>query len=358
MKKMYFAFMAMFFVLTISAQNVIQVLNAEQQPKPFEVNLPDTRATYDTLGLNEFFDNATAIYNYLSPNGGYIYGTQGPNSGGFKGNTIAQGYFGPSGGGFGIVGALVWIGWAEVLSANGCLVSVKAALIDGTSTYGPPPNHNDYTINRPNTILATGTFQLADVDTTFAGENGWVTVDFASPVMLGADTDFALIFDASACTASGDTVNVIASDDGVNNLIFGEEYTWYLYPSGTPFWTQLSHVWSTTSGPLTCMPAIFAIVDLDYVNVDEHFFFQGLQLTLSPNPASDLLTVAYGVQNQTKARIEIFDMNGRIVLTSDQGVVVPGSYSTTLNISSLAAGSYVCSIVSDNGRLTKKLLIK
>jgi hypothetical protein len=106
------------------------------------------------------------------------------------------------------------------------------------------------------------------------------------------------------------------------------------------------------------MPAIFAIVDLDYVNVDEHVFFQGLQLTLSPNPASDLLTVAYGVQNQTKARIEIFDMNGRIVLTSDQGLVVPGSYSTTLNISSLAAGSYVCSIVSDNGRLTKKLLIK
>lgn len=106
------------------------------------------------------------------------------------------------------------------------------------------------------------------------------------------------------------------------------------------------------------MPALFAIVDKDFVNIDDIDFFYGMQLTLFPNPASDQLTISFGLKEASKTRIEVLDMKGQYVYRSSDEMLPAGVYHHTVDVSNLAAGSYLVCVVNEKGRLTKKLIIE
>jgi len=319
-------------------------------------NQQSSRVLNDTLGWDDFLTYTTQIWSWGWTSGGYIFGT-GAQDEGYAFNTFAQGYLNDQTSNFGVVGAWLWVSAIDVKSPSPCDIELSVQLLTGNSSYSG--GGVSYDITCPSgTALAVGSFNITDVDTVSGasgGANGLLGVDFNSTVLITPGVDFAIVFDASACTISGDTIGVIASDDGVANNIYGEEYTFLKYAAASPFWILVTHAIQGGTGR---MPALFAIVDLDFVNVDEVDFFQGMQLTLSPNPTADILTLAYGVKNNTNARVEIIDMNGRIVYSSDYGYVTAGSYSTTVDVSNFAAGQYYACVVSDNGRLTKKLIIQ
>ncbi len=355
MRKIYISVFAIFLAFTLSAQNDVQQFDDQAgNPVSTHFNLPGYRVTYDTLGFNEFMDyGQPASYGWTV--GGYVYGTSGnlSSTSTLYLNTFAQAYVNPASVNIGLTGALVWISDVDIQSTQGCDIVINAYKLNGTSSYtvGGTP----YTITCPGTtVQASYTFNINDVDTTFAGDYGFVTAEFTTPVLIVGGEDFAIGFNASNCTTLGDTVGVVGSAQGLPTDLYGVEYTFCFYPTLNK-WVLFDHV---LSNGLTRMPGVFAIVDLDYVNVDDPGFFQGLQLTVSPNPSADVISVAYGVIKNMNLSIEIFDMHGRKVFVSDQGLVTAGAHSATIDISGFAAGTYYCSVVSETGRLTKKMIVQ
>jgi len=355
MKKIYTSVLAIFIVFSLTAQNVIQTLESEiRDVKSLNVNLNNTsKQTYDTIPWNDFLDYSTNIISWGLIGGGWIFGTN-AGSGTIPGNTFAQGYIDYGGTTFGVVGAMVWVNDAQIISANGCNINIKLARIDGSSVYGPGGGQPNFEIDCPGTVLAQKSFHISDVDTVWEQEAGITFVHFDEPVYIGDFSPFALIFDASECSASGDTIGVFASSDGVADMIYGVEYTWWRYPASTAFWAQLSHIF----GSSTRIPAMFAIIDRDYVNVNEPDFFYGLQLTLYPNPTTDILNIAYGLNKSMDTRIEIYDVNGRIIHIENLGLVTEGTHSTTINTNNFAKGNYYCAVISEQGRLIKQFIIQ
>lgn len=76
-----------------------------------------------------------------------------------------------------------------------------------------------------------------------------------------------------------------------------------------------------------------------------------VQLTLYPNPASDEVTVSLICMD--RATITIYDMQGRIVLTMQSK-----ADTQTIDVSSLAKGTYTLVVQNKENKLIKKLLLK
>jgi len=354
MKKMYFTVLSVLFSCVVFAQNEIQPFESVvKNSKDLEVNLPSTRVSLDTMGWNDFLNLSTQVYSWGWSGGGYIFGTSSALGGTTILNTFAQGYLNDASANFGVVGAFVWVSDIEILSSGGCNIQIKLKRLTGTSGYSiGGVNHN---ITCPGGAdLASASFNINDVDTVWASSAGLISVDFAAPILILPGQDFALIFDASHCSTETDTIGVMASEDGVADNIYGRENTFLYYPALNNY-VLLDHLIVGGSGR---MPGLFAIIDNDYVNVEDFDFFQGMQLSLFPNPTSDVLTLSYALRTNTNAQVVIYDMSGRVIYSLDNGFVTSGSYSTTIDISSFAKGQYLCSIISDNGRLTKKLIVK
>ena len=74
--------------------------------------------------------------------------------------------------------------------------------------------------------------------------------------------------------------------------------------------------------------------------------------TVFPNPVNDLLTVNINTSNG--AEVSIIDMSGRQILVNQMNI---GTKSTTIDVSSLAAGAFICEIKTSDA-ITKKVIIK
>jgi hypothetical protein len=354
MKKMYFAAIALLFSCVVLAQNEIQSFESVVKgSKDIDVNIPSTRVDLDTMGWNDFLNYSTQVYSFGWSGGGYIFGTSSLLGGTTILNTFAQGYINDVSVNFGVVGAFAWISDVDILSATGCNVQIKLKALSGTSGY--TIGGNAHSITCPGGAdLATASFNINDVDPVWTSAQGLISVYFAAPSLILPGQDFALVFDASDCSAQTDTIGVMASEDGVADQIFGRDNSFVYYPALSNY-VLVDHLLVGGSGR---MPGLFAIIDNDFVNVEDFDFFQGMQLTLFPNPSSDILTVSFALNSNSNAQVVIFDMNGRIVYSFDHGFVSAGDFSTTIDISNFAKGQYLCSVISDNGRLTKTLIVK
>lgn len=93
--------------------------------------------------------------------------------------------------------------------------------------------------------------------------------------------------------------------------------------------------------------------------------FVGLQpvatvknVTVSPNPATDFADVQLSLTESRKVEISIFDMMGKVVSTSNQGVVSSGNHTFRINTSSLTSGIYLFTIKTGDSQVTKKVIVK
>lgn len=78
-----------------------------------------------------------------------------------------------------------------------------------------------------------------------------------------------------------------------------------------------------------------------------------------PNPSSGAMTVAYQVRQAGRVRLEVFDMLGRLVATYEQHTERAGSYQADLNLSALAAGTYVLRLQTERqGVATRRIVLQ
>jgi hypothetical protein len=78
------------------------------------------------------------------------------------------------------------------------------------------------------------------------------------------------------------------------------------------------------------------------------------QVTVYPNPASNLLNIEYALSDNTNIGFEVSDMLGRTVQTSPANSMSSGNFRTTLNTSNFENGVYFLS-VKEEGKVVKTI---
>lgn len=95
-----------------------------------------------------------------------------------------------------------------------------------------------------------------------------------------------------------------------------------------------------------CTSGIGALTGLDKAN-----------LTIFPNPATNMVNVAYDFTTTTTAAIRISDVTGRVVLNQELGKQTPGAQQFSVDVNALNNGIYSIELVTENERAISKLTI-
>jgi Secretion system C-terminal sorting domain len=87
---------------------------------------------------------------------------------------------------------------------------------------------------------------------------------------------------------------------------------------------------------------------------------QSGNLTLSqnqPNPVRDNTVISYELKNAEIVTLEVYDITGKLISTSNEGTKSAGAYTINYNVSKLNAGIYTYTLVAGDARLTKKMTV-
>lgn len=81
-------------------------------------------------------------------------------------------------------------------------------------------------------------------------------------------------------------------------------------------------------------------------------------LSVSPNPAKDIVKIELTLDKAETIRLEMTDVTGRIVMLNDFGTVSSGSTVKNVNVSNLKPGVYIYNLKSVNGIKSGKLVVE
>ncbi len=79
-----------------------------------------------------------------------------------------------------------------------------------------------------------------------------------------------------------------------------------------------------------------------------------INLNVFPNPSQDVFNIVLNSDNQRAYAFEVYDINGRVIITKD--AIVSGAYETSVDLSGEAAGVYLLKITSEEGISTTRLV--
>lgn len=84
---------------------------------------------------------------------------------------------------------------------------------------------------------------------------------------------------------------------------------------------------------------------------------------LKPNPADDRVEISYALPFETRVRVAVYDLAGKVVATLASGTESPGRRSITWSRTddhgrNVPAGVYFCRLETDDHRATRKLVLR
>ncbi len=75
-----------------------------------------------------------------------------------------------------------------------------------------------------------------------------------------------------------------------------------------------------------------------------------------PNPAADNATVTYTLTSESNVTILVRDLSGKVVYTTESGLVGAGTYNTTIDMNAFAQGMYTITLTANGAQTTQKLI--
>lgn len=281
------------------------------------------------------------LYGYTG--GGSVFGTN------ISGNDIdvcAQGYLNLGSASFGVEGILVGFYRKDEIAGTGT-ADFQLWSMAANSAWEDPSQSATYTqtYNGPSAMLGSVTVGIAAMDTN------WFSLTygaFASTISVNA-TDFACVVNANGIEAVDDTVG-IASDQ----LLEGFRLT-YHYVGVNSRWYVTNDLFG---GTLDNNVAIFAVIDDNFLGVDDYDFYNNMQLSAYPNPAINEANIAYNLnEDMDNVTLVVYDMTGKEVYNQAYGNQVKGSYNVSLDMANYTSGNYFYSLISNGNRLTKRMVV-
>lgn len=174
---------------------------------------------------------------------------------------------------------------------------------------------------------------------------------FPNPVTYS--TDFAIGADFSIVKSKGDTVGILSDAPGD---AAGLDYAFHQidFPSQGAYWFVSTSLINQDNNI-----ALFAILGEEERSIEEVRFFNNMKAFASPNPTTDLLNISFESNVAGKYAIEIITIDGRIITRRELGYKNAGTqYSEQFNVSDLAAGNYLYSLISEKGaRYIKQFVV-
>jgi hypothetical protein len=230
---------------------------------------------------------------------------------------------------------------SSVMNASLYLVAPDQTIIDDQSnTTGPGPNVYQQT------ALETVSKTIANLDTANYGSWGWNYFQF--PTLGSVSADFSIVTDFQTIREHGDTAYLFcdAIGDGL-----GLNYTCYTKDPQTYYWV------ATSVSTLDVNMSAFAVIE-EGGGINDADFYQGMKLSVYPNPVSKVASIDYALQYNSKASIDIINMAGKVIKTIDLGSKSIGKYNTTINVEDLASGNYFISLNANGTKFIKKLIVE
>lgn len=96
---------------------------------------------------------------------------------------------------------------------------------------------------------------------------------------------------------------------------------------------------------------------VDYTGIDENAA-DGLKMTLSPNPADDLITIEASLVSKSNCEIRVFNSDGKNVITA-RGIATDneGHLTKVIDVSKLKPGYYTCEIASGGVNISRSFIV-
>ena len=357
MRKIYTLIAMLLFVSFTYAQvNQIQQINEGPNAPLNKINRSfDSKTPTDTINLEDFFNAGSPSMGGINDMYGWMFGSCWWGVDTLASNACAQGFMVSPGNTYNLEEVLIWAHSKHKVSTGGSSLIVTVNAIDATSSYSGSTSH---TIDCPGTVLGSAVIPFASIDTGLSLTFSTALFSPSLPIMA----DYAVVVDVSDFYLNDDTVGFVAGASGSASNLMGIEYTWWQYHnsgSGNDFWTQLSHVFTTSGAPSDRAIAFWPVVDKGTTGIDSPYFIEGLKMSQNrPNPVVDHTYIDYVLENNSKTvELVIYDANARLVFKAEQGSQAAGQYSIKVNTENFASGKYYYSLSADGNRLTKKMII-
>jgi len=360
MKKFLFSFVLVALCATIFAQRLVPEQYGHKLLQSKDISqISSLRAPFDTMGwtpgyLPEFGSPTAAfhIYGLTSEAGddlGYWFGVNydAANNYGLDFWSMAYIVDNP----VKITGVIIGIAGKEKI-AGGANSYIELSIYDmvddkakiSASATGPGPGVYG------GSPLSVAQINIDNIDTTWVGNLGFNYVALSSP--LSVSEDFAIVSNFKNMRLAMDTAYMYCDEPGNHG---GMNYSFVSIDPSQYWWFTLSYA---SNGNLDVNLPLFAVIDMASAGINDDFY-QGMKLTMSPNPVSDMLTLEYALQFNSNVKVQFIGSNGSIakeVVLGQQNA--SNYYKETIDISDLASGNYFVSLLSNGNRLTKQIVVE
>lgn len=80
--------------------------------------------------------------------------------------------------------------------------------------------------------------------------------------------------------------------------------------------------------------------------------------SIFPNPASSIASVSFSLENESEVILELRDLSGKLVYTEKHESMDSGVNTVKIYTKSMNAGMYICSLITNKSKTSKKVIIK
>lgn len=154
---------------------------------------------------------------------------------------------------------------------------------------------------------------------------------------------------------AGDTVGLYYAPHGTRTAadIAGTPFrnVFQAHSHGAPNWRDF-YTQFTTPAQLATHLALYPVVELESHTGLAKVSKNGLQvMSPYPNPANSTLTLPFSLQQQSEVSFRIMDLSGRILHNIDKETLNAGAHQQQFDLEHLSAGTYILSVVSQEGAI-------
>lgn len=146
--------------------------------------------------------------------------------------------------------------------------------------------------------------------------------------------------------------------------------TWIkVFPSGatyslTGLTANTKYKWKIRTQCVSSAPKVFSVFSAAKTFTTSAVKTGGDVITITntldvfPNPLSNNATIQYVIGKTSAIQLELLDVQGKIVQELFSGIVDAGTYQASLQRNQLASGVYLLQMISEDGIVTKKVVIE
>ncbi len=233
-----------------------------------------------------------------------------------------------------VSGGLVWTSNGDLnnvdLAITGQTISFTAVSLP-TDTLAAPGWNIEFAVGIRNDGNGIDYYSVVSLDDTSASP-GWTTVDqdSVSHADVGQTTTVYFNVDIPLFGGGGDT-------------------------AFTVHYTVMSAIDTTVkyADSVIIYKSVTDIGDDSFAAVPDRFnLFQNY-----PNPFNPTTNISFAIAQKTSVRIEIININGQLVDVKNLGVLPAGSHDIEYDASRLSSGVYFYRLTTDNGSISKKMVL-